>query len=154
MRADANIFLDSYFDPSWLEWARPAGLMPATQQWQQGAAEAAERRKKKAADRKKSGAETRAAAAPAKPAPKKVERKESKGSFLGLDLDRSDTESAGTDKSGRPSRPARSGKSKVDAKVDATDDEKILWAAVKAGRIPAGYIRVSRQFFVDSRKCN
>lgn len=106
--------------------------MPATQQWQQGAAEAAERRKKAAADRKKSGA--KAAAAPAKPAPKKVERKESKGSFLGLDLDRSDTESVGTDKSGRPRRPARSGKSKVDAKVDATDDERILWAAVKACR--------------------
>jgi hypothetical protein len=152
MRADANIFLDSYFDPSWLEWARPAGLMPATQQWQQGAAEAAERRKKAAADRKKSGA--KAAAAPAKPAPKKVERKESKGSFLGLDLDRSDTESVGTDKSGRPLRPAKSGKSKVDAKVGATDDERILWAAVKAGRIPTGYIKVSRQFVVDSRKCD
>jgi hypothetical protein len=149
MRAEANVLLDCFLDESWLVWAQPAGLMPVTQQRQRQSNAAEERRQAAFKDRKKLGTETKAAAAAAKLAPKKVERKGSKGSSLGLDFDRSETESAGTDKSGRVLRGARSEKSKVDAKADATSEETALWTAIKDDRIPAGYIKVSRQFFID-----
>ena len=141
----ANGVLDRFEDPSWLSWAEPARLMPATQEhvWRQ--LEERERRQKAAAEAKQLAADRRrdeeawkkreagkkTAGGSSKPGRAVVARKGSKASGLGEGF--SDSGSAGT-----AEHRARETKSEV-AKREANE----AWEEMKKGRAPVGYILVS-----------
>ena len=141
----ANGVLDRFEDPSWLSWAEPARLMPATQERVRRQLEERERRQKAAAEAKQLAADRRRdeEARKKREAGKKttggssksgravVARKGSKASGLGEDI--SDSGSAGT-----AEHRSRQTKSEV-TKREANE----AWEEMKKGRAPAGYILVS-----------
>ena len=146
-----NGVLDRFEDPSWLSWAEPARLMPATQARVRRQLEERERRQKAAAEakqlaadcrrdeevRKKREAGKKTAGGSSKPGRTVVARKGSKASGLGEDV--SDSGSAGT-----ADNRARQTKSEV-AKREANE----AWEEMKKGRVPVGYILVSPILFLS-----
>jgi hypothetical protein len=148
----ANGVLDRFEDPSWLSWAQPAGLMPATQARVRRQLEERERRQRAAAEakqlaadrrrdeeaRKKREAGKKTTGGSSKPGRAVVARKGSKASGLGEDV--SDSGSAGT-----AEHRARQTKSEV-TKREANE----AWEEMKKGRAPAGYILVSAIFLFST----
>ena len=141
----ANGVLDRFEDPSWLSWAEPAGLMPATQACVRRQLEECERRQRADAEmkqlvmdrrrdeeaRRKREAGRKATGGSSKQGRAVVARKGLKASGLGEDV--SDSGSAGT-----AEHRARQTKSEV-TKREANE----AWEEMKKGRAPAGYILVS-----------
>ena len=141
----ANGVLDRFEDPSWLSWAEPARLMPATQAcvWRQ--LEECERRQREDTEarqlamdrrrdeeaRRKREAGRKAAGGSSKQGRAVVAQKGSKASGLGEDV--SDSGLAGT-----AEHRARQTKSEV-TKREANE----AWEEIKKGRAPTGYILVS-----------
>ena len=141
----ANGVLDQFEDPSWLSWAKPAGLMPAMQAHVQWQLEECERRQRAAAEAKQLVADRRrdeevwkkqeagkkTTGGSSKQGRAVVAQKGSKASGLGEDF--SDSGSAGT-----AEHRARQTKSEV-TKQEANE----AWEEMKKGQAPAGYILVS-----------
>ena len=141
----ANGVLDQFEDPSWLSWAKPAGLMPAMQARVQRQLEECERRQRAAAEAKQLVADRRrdeevwkkqeagkkTTGGSSKQGRAVVAQKGSKASGLGEDF--SDSGSAGT-----AEHRARQTKSEV-TKREANK----AWEEMKKGQVPTGYILVS-----------
>ena len=147
---DANALLDHWKDASWLSWAKPAALMPATQALvrQRQAEEAAAQRAREEAQRvievtrreeerrAKEAAATKRTIAPLKRSIKKpAPRKASKAIPIPAVTVVSDSDSDDT----------------LGASQSKLQEYKDMWAAAKEGNIPAGYIAVSRLVYIPFR---
>jgi hypothetical protein len=144
MRRHANDLLDSFVDASWLEWAEPAGLMPATLKKVKDDAEESARRKAAAADqrrlenkrreqeRKKRKRAKKVAEGSTKSTRATMARKASKSSGFGEDLSMSESEPSGG------VIRTRLSKSEVGLR-----EANAAWVVIQQGSAPASYNLVS-----------
>ena len=147
---DANALLDHWKDASWLSWAEPVALMPATQALvrQRQAEEAAAQRAREEAQRvieaarreeerrAKEAAATKRTIGPSKRSIKKpAPRKASKVMPIPEVEIVSDSGSDDT----------------LGASQNKLQEYKDMWAAAKEGNIPAGYVAVSPLVFISFR---
>ena len=142
----ANELLDHWLDVSWLEWARPAMLMPRTQEADRRQKEATERQRLAREQAKRLAEETciadekqakeiaaaqrsTVAGSSKKPAKRPMPRVVSKANALTEDVE------MGSGEESEQTLGALQGKS-------TKEELKAAWAAIKAGQTPIGYVEV------------